>query len=158
MVLAGIRAKLVFEQRFLKICKFVWPRSIFSEVLWVRTLLCIKDAAWLLLSAEIFCLTHALLTPLVIQKSKIFENFTFFLKNRAVRVSEILLSRTTCLREIKTYLNLGGPAGSWGHPGAWRRSLWQGEINKELVFLNVLFIWRQALIYVMHFEYLLEIL
>ena len=54
--------------RFTARCKFVWPRSIFSEVIWVRTLLCIKGTAWLLLSAEIFCLTHALLTPLVMQK------------------------------------------------------------------------------------------
>ena len=65
-----------------------------------------------------------------------------FFKNRAVRVSEILLSRTTCLREIKTYLNLGGPAGSLG---SWKAAtlptagtFFRKELHRFLVM------WRRA--------------
>ena len=54
-----------------------------------------------------------------------FENFEkksmCTMQNRAFRVGEILLSWTTSLKEFKTSLNLGGPAGSLGHPDGWPR-------------------------------------
>ena len=43
------------------------------------------------------------------------------MQNQAFRVSEISLLWTTSLREFKTFLNLGGPAGSLGHPDGWPR-------------------------------------
>ena len=43
------------------------------------------------------------------------------MQNQAFRMSEISRSWTTSLRELKTSVNLGGSAGSLGHPDGWPR-------------------------------------
>ena len=43
------------------------------------------------------------------------------MQNRAFRMGEISLAWATSLKEFKTSLTFGGPAGSLGHPDRWPR-------------------------------------
>ena len=78
----------------------------------------------------IFVVFEAQLLAILLAKDPVAPRFYFFdqiskiskkksmctMQNRAFRMSEISLAWSTSLREFKTFLNLGGPAGSLGHP------------------------------------------
>ncbi len=82
----------------------------------------------------IFVVFEAQLLAILLAKDPVASRFRFFdeiskvsktlmctMQNRAFRMSEISLAWSTSPREFKTFLNLGGPAGSLGHPDGWPR-------------------------------------
>ena len=82
----------------------------------------------------IFVVFEAQLLAILLGKDTARSRFYFFheiskfskksmctMQNQAFLMNEISLPGTTSLREFKAFLNLGGTAGSLGHPDGWPR-------------------------------------